>query len=151
MDCSQPLTKTPLRHQYKEIPAQRAFTTVTDVGTQMPDHLQNLWRNSTKKLSPPEQTAVAELLIKYQDVFSRGDYDIGKTNLVKHSIDTGTSVPIKQRPRRAPGANRDEINKQVEELLEKKLIEPSSSPWASPVVLVSKKDGTKRFCIELCT
>ena len=76
------------------------------------------------------------------------DYDIGKTSLVKHGIDTGTSVPIKQRPRRAPGATRDDINKQVKELLEKKLIEPSSSPWASPVVLVSKKDGTKSFCID---
>ena len=73
---------------------------------------------------------------------------MGHTNVVQHKIDTGDSRPIRQYPRRLPFAYREETSKQVAEMLDQGVIQASSSPWASPIVLVKKKDGTFRFCID---
>ena len=60
----------------------------------------------------------------------------------------GIRPPIREPPRRQPVRHQDEINNQVRDLLERGVIEPTESPWASNVVLVSKKDGTKRFYVD---
>jgi hypothetical protein len=57
-------------------------------------------------------------------------------------------VPIKPLPRRLPNALRPVVEEQVSEMLENQVIKPSNSPWASPIVLVRKKDGDWRFCID---
>ena len=69
-------------------------------------------------------------------------------NLVQHSIDVGAHNPIHQAPYRISLAEREIQQKKINRMLKEKVVEPSSSPWASPVVLVSKKDGSIRFCIE---
>lgn len=69
-------------------------------------------------------------------------------NLVKHKVDTGDHPPIKQPVRQFPFVYHDKITKMVEEMKQTGVIQPSSSPWASPVVLVPKKDGSYRFCID---
>lgn len=71
-----------------------------------------------------------------------------QTTLVVHGIDTGDSKPIKQKTRPIPIVARKEFKGIIKDLLERKVIEPSSSEWASPVVLVKKKDGTLRLCID---
>ena len=91
---------------------------------------------------------IRALLSNYSDVFSQGDHDIGRTDIIKHSIHTTSAAPIRQRPRRPPMGQRGELEKQVDDMLTRGIIEPSSSPWSSPVVLVDKKDGTKRFCVD---
>ena len=68
--------------------------------------------------------------------------------MVEHRIDTGEARPVKERPRRHPLCNQEEIMRQVEELKQRGVIEPSDSPWAANVVLVRKKDGTKRFGVD---
>ena len=88
------------------------------------------------------------LLIRYQDAFSKGDGDLGSTNLVKHSIDTGDSKPLRQPCRRLPQSQQEEADKQVQEMLPQGIITPSVSPWASPIILVKKKDGSTRFCVD---
>jgi hypothetical protein len=76
-------------------------------------------------------------------LFAASDSDYGRTSVVKHKIATGSAHPIKQPPSRLPDVLAKEVDKQV-----KGIITPSSSPWSSPVVLVRKKDGTTRFCVD---
>ncbi len=120
----------------------------TGADVKLPDHLTDLFEKCTVDLNPSDREEVLDLLISHQDVFSRGEFDIGRNNLVKHSIDTQGAPPIRQQLRRSSPAQRAEVERQVSELLEKGLIQPSDSPWASPVVLVTKKDGSKRLCLD---
>ena len=64
-------------------------------------------------------------------------------------IDTGDHLPIKLRQYRTPLNNRKIIDKVVDEMMDAKIISRSKSPWSFPVVIVNKKDGTKRFCVDL--
>ena len=84
-------------------------------------------------------------LLNFPDVFNNG---LGHTTVTDHKIDTGDSPPIHQYPRRLPYQFHGEVDKQVTEMLSQNVIQRSTSPWASPVVLVKKKDGTYRFCID---
>ena len=84
----------------------------------------------------------------YYYMFSRGTFDMGRTTLVEHSIDTGQNRPIRQALRRHPRAHLDEIDRQVDELQDSGFVEPAASPWASNVVLVRKKDGSYRLCVD---
>ena len=68
--------------------------------------------------------------------------------MVKHKINTEKSQPIRQPLRRQPYGKRDVEKQEVEKMLDRGVIEPSDSPWSSPIVLVSKKDGSTRFCID---
>ena len=67
---------------------------------------------------------------------------------MKHAINTGSKAPIKQHLRRTPIHLQDTLNQHIDDMLERDVIEPSSSPWASGIVLVRKKDGTTRFCVD---
>ncbi|GFX37058.1 hypothetical protein TNCV_1712511 [Trichonephila clavipes] len=62
--------------------------------------------------------------------------------------DTGEHPPIKQHPRRLQFAKQEEVQKLIKDMKNNDVIEPSSSPWASPIVLVTKKDGSTRFCVD---
>jgi len=68
--------------------------------------------------------------------------------MVKHHIYTRDTPPIKQPHRRVPPAKREEMQCAVQEMAKAGIIERSNSPWCSPVVLVTKKDGSKRFCVD---
>ena len=88
------------------------------------------------------------LLAKYADIFAACSSDLGRTDKVKHQIDTGSSAPIRQQVRRVPPARREEVKKLLKDMLAQDVIQPTNSPWASPVVLVRKKDGSTRFCVD---
>ena len=66
----------------------------------------------------------------------------------RHSIDTGQSRPVRQAVRRVSPSQRQEIKELLDDMLDKNVIQPSASPWASPIVLVKKKDGSTRFCVD---
>jgi len=95
-----------------------------------------------------EREQLWSLLEEYQDVFSLEEGERGETDLVELHVDTGGALPKKQPTRRVPFAVRQEIARQLREMQRNGVIQPSSSPWASPIVLVRKKDGTLRFCID---
>ena len=98
-------------------------------------------------MTESQYTVVRNLLKNYDDVFSRGVFDMLSTSLVEHVIDTGDHRPIRQRLRRHLIAHLDAIDQQVDDLLRDDFIEPAAGPWASNVVLVRKKDGSHRLCV----
>ena len=89
-----------------------------------------------------------QFLWKWKDVFSKDDLDIGRTSLLRHRIDLSDEKPFRIRHRRIPPAMYEEVRKHLKQMLEAGVIRRSYSPWASPVVLVKKKDGSLRFCID---
>ena len=114
----------------------------------VPEHLLDLLKRSATCLDKTQVTQLESLLCNYADVFSTGDGDLGRTGLVKHRIDTGGHPPIKHAPRRIAPARRKEMEAAVGELVEQGLVEKSSSPWSSAIVLVKKKDGSTRCCVD---
>ena len=84
----------------------------------------------------------------FSDIFAAYNSDLGKASLSEHTIDTGDSQPIKLPPRRTPPHHREIIDRQLDDLLKHVRIEPSQSPWSSPVVLARKHDGTFRMCVD---
>ena len=102
----------------------------------------------TPNLTPSQRSALETLLMEYNDIFSRHPSDLGRTNIFQHRIVTTTDRPIHQRPYRQPFHLRAETNRQVQEMLDADIITPSCSPWSSPVILVTKRNGKFRFCVD---
>ncbi|UYV77104.1 hypothetical protein LAZ67_14003317, partial [Cordylochernes scorpioides] len=98
-----------------------------------------------KNLSFKEQERLKQILAKYTDLFSSR---LGRTNLEKHQIHTEDAKPIKHKPYRVSAKERTIIKDQIDEMLEEGIIRPSSSPWSFPVILVKKRDGKYRFCVD---
>ena len=114
----------------------------------LPEHLLGLFERSSKFLDENQKVKLSSFLSEFKDVFAVGDHDLGRTGLVKHKINVGDNAPIKQAPRRLPLHQRLEEEKQIEQMLSRDVIEVSDSPWGSPIVLVKKKDGSYRYCID---
>ena len=115
----------------------------------LPEHLQELYAKSTQNLDSEQQSKLKDLLIEYQNQFSKDSYDIGRTTILEHHINVkpGTK-PIKQQPYRLPMAKRRDAENEIKRMAECDLIEPSTSPWSSPAIIVPKKNGGIRFCID---
>ncbi len=75
-------------------------------------------------------------------MFALSDSELGYTDVLHHSVDTGDNLPIKQRSYRTPVLRREQVAPMFSEMEEHGVVQPSNSPWASPVVLVPKKDGS---------
>ncbi|KAL1258013.1 hypothetical protein QQF64_011257 [Cirrhinus molitorella] len=94
-------------------------------------------------LSAAQKTEIQHLIGQFSDVFSPRP---GRTHVLQHDIRTPPGVIARQRPYRVPEARRQAIEEEVQEMLKLGVIEPSRSPWSSPIVMVPKPDGTLRFC-----
>ncbi len=103
---------------------------------------------NNSNLNEDQKFELQDLIFEYSDIFSTGDHDLGETGLVEHIIDTKDSKPIYQRPYRAEHLKRVVIEKEVNKMIDNDIIEPSNSAWSSPVVLVTKPDGSIRFCVN---
>jgi len=95
-----------------------------------------------------DKQMVRGLLNEYKHLFAMNDLELGTTDIVKMTIDTGDAQPIKQKPYRTPLLQRPIIEKHINNMLDAGIIKESTSPWSSPVVLVPKKGGDTRFCID---
>ena len=107
------------------------------------------FEEGTKSWTPQQRERAKSTIEKYSFLFAMDSLDLGKTDLVKHHIELSNYAPIKDRYRRIPPHQYEEVRKHLKEMLEIGAIRRSNSPWASPVVLVRKKDGSLRFCIDL--
>lgn len=92
-----------------------------------------------------EQSGRLEHLL--QDVFSQMPEELGCTDLVHHVIKTNAE-PIKQRFYPISPALQKHVYAELDDMLKKGIIEPSTSPWSSPIVMVKKPDGSYRFCVD---
>ena len=118
-----------------------------------PERLNELFEKLNLKgiedWSETKQAEVHELMTEFQYLFALSDLELGCTSLVKHRINVNNPVPFKERYRRIPPQEFDEVRNHLQEMLKVGVIRKSASPWAGPVVLVRKKDGSLRFCIDL--
>ena len=110
--------------------------------------LWNMVENCCGRVTEEQKKRVYLLVSAYADIFAAFPTDYGHTNRLLHTINTGNHPPIRQHARRLPPYKKEEIRTLLNQMQEKGIIRPSNSPWASPVVLVQKKDGTKRFCVD---
>jgi len=97
------------------------------------------------KLDEGKKADIARLMEKHAETLTK---EPGLTELAEFRLDTGDSAPIYQRPYNTPVHFRASIDKELDWLLEKKFIRPSTSPWVSPIVAVRKPDGTARLCVD---
>uniref|UniRef100_A0A668AQP4 Gypsy retrotransposon integrase-like protein 1 n=1 Tax=Myripristis murdjan TaxID=586833 RepID=A0A668AQP4_9TELE len=99
-------------------------------------------------LTAEEQGKLAALLKKWEKVFSANEEDFGRTNIVQHQIPTGDANPVRERFRPLPPLLYKEMRALLSGMLQGGIITESSSPWAAPIVMVRKKDGSWRFCVD---
>ena len=97
--------------------------------------------------SSTQQQQLKSLFQEFSDIVSQGEDDLGCTPLLQHTIET-EGPPLRQPYRRQNPAVRQEEMAQVQQMLSSGIIRPSNSPWASPVILVKKKDGSLRLCVD---
>ena len=101
-----------------------------------------------ENLTSDKLTQVKSVLNKWSDIFSKGPTDLGKTDLVKHTIKLTDDTPFKDPYRRIPPGLFEEVRAHLKEILDAGAIRELESPYSSNVVLVQKKDGSLRFCID---
>ena len=95
-----------------------------------------------EELTPDKLAALNQIKESFKDVFRNCP---GNTPLLTHAIETGEAKPVFHHPRRIPLAWRDKVKEEVDTMLKSGVIEPSHSPWTSPIV---QKEGGLRLCID---
>ena len=117
--------------------------------SELPEHLQTMYDKNISSLSQDQQIAFKNLLIEFPDVFSRDDFDLGcLKGGIEHKIITHDEIPIKEKFRRTPLHLQQQEKGYIEKLLKQGAIEPSISEWSAAPVLVRKKSGELRYCID---
>ena len=115
---------------------------------QIPTHLIEMIDRAKPQLNTTELNKLTDLLIEYQDVFAQDEFDLGNFTEIEHKIDTGNAKPIKLRMRRTPACFVNEEKAHLDKMLDAGVIQPSISEWAAAPVLVRKKCGGVRWCID---
>ena len=104
--------------------------------------------SALSNISGDIHTKLRDVLVENADTFSFSTKDLGCTGLVKHHIDTQGQGPIRLRPYRTSPRQKEVAKQIIDELLDNNIIQPSTSPWSAPIVLVKKKTGEDRLCID---
>ena len=98
-------------------------------------------------ITADQKRQIEQLLIKYNSVFAKNSSDLGLCTLIEHKIET-FGAPVRQALRRTTYEEKQNIEPQIKAMLEADVIAPSTSPWASNLVLVRKRDNTLRTCVD---
>ena len=102
----------------------------------------------TSKVIAEFRAPLIQVIQKYLEIFSKQGYDIGKTDIIQHHIDTQGHAPIRLKPYRTPYKLQYEMQKHIKEMLANDIIKPSLSPWAAPALLVRKHYNSTRFVVD---
>ena len=144
-DETRVLVSCPLGTDYQESPSRESGQPATPRREQdLPDGITLEDFSGT----PAEKQGALRIFTAYSDVFAKEGEDLGHTTTAQHSIPTTDDVPVAQRHRRIPPNQLAEVKQHLQDLLEKGVITPSQSNYASPIVLVRKKNGTLRMCVD---
>ena len=111
-----------------------------------PEHVTSMIERTPISTSEKEQ--LRNVIGKHLKVFAPTTGPDTRTTLTQHEIETGDALPIRQKVRRLPLAQQSIATEEINKMLDNDVIEPSDSPWAAPIVLVRKKDGSMRFCVD---
>ncbi|CAH0726940.1 unnamed protein product, partial [Brenthis ino] len=96
-------------------------------------------------LNKDEHERLTAIINEIRDNIGTG---LGRTTILRHTIDTGTNKPIYQKQYNFSPVIKKQIERELDDMLSKDVVEPSHSPWCSPIVLVKKADGTNRLCLD---
>lgn len=130
---------------------------ISSKSPQKGDVSSNGEENSTKELcfdfgDSPLTTEwkerISQKLRDMSEVFAMHDFDVGRTDKVKHSIKLHDNTPFKHRARPIHPDDFEAVRRHLEELLEAGIIRESESSFSSPIVVVKKKNGDVRLCID---
>jgi hypothetical protein len=130
-----------------EVPYMGALSWApTDAATD--DDIRRMVARADEDLTLEEAAQLATLLTDNRDVFAPSLTHPGQANHAPHEIDVQGHRPVKSHPRRASPKEMVVQSTEISKMLSAGVVRPSKGPWASPVVLVTKKDGTTRFCVD---
>ena len=128
----------------RSVPQWSMFPTLRSLGrvNQIPSHMDV---DIIPNLTSSEKASMRDLLVSFSDVLT----DVpGRVSVIEHKIILTSEKPVCLKPYRLPFRSRELVEKEIRDMLELDVIEPSTSPYSSPIVLVNKPDGTVRFCID---
>src|SRR4051794_9695449 len=100
-----------------------------------------------EKVPQWEEAIIRSIIAEFEDILATQPSDLPAQTKIKHDIDTGNVPPINQRAYRLPYHQEKWVRAEIDELLAAGVIQKSDSPWASPIILVPKKDGV-RMCVD---
>lgn len=120
---------------------------ISNMAATIPEHLNAVLERGCSHLNEEQKIKFKNFLLKNQECFAKPG-EVGRTHLGTHKIKLKDETPIREPPRRIPLYKRQALEEEIEKLEQRGLIEKSSSPWSSQTVMVQKKDGTWRMCID---
>ena len=133
--------------QVLEVGAQELQTN-TDRSQKAAKIIQEMCSKVDSSVPSDTRTALLELMTAYADVLSIDEYDLGRTGAVQHRIDTGDNRSSRQPLRPQARVHLPVIDQLLTDMQQHGVIEPCQSNWASNIVLIKKKDGSLRFCVD---
>ena len=129
-------------------PSVNSTTFLPDTLTTEQQEFLALFRLDQSALNDDERFRLSSLLLSYRSIFACSPDELGHTKVTTHQIPTGDSQPIRVPAYRTPHHLKSVLKDHIDSMLDNGIISLSTSPWSSPVVLVRKKDGSYRFCVD---
>ena len=137
-----------VKEEFEGLPEDTLKQMLIDEIDVIPEHVKDLYVRSTTHLDLVECIILARFIMEYADVFAKDDLDLGCCTVLEHEINTGDAKPIRQPMRWTPLGFADEEDEYLQKMLKGEVIQPPKSDWASPPVLVWKKDRKVRWCVD---
>ena len=122
--------------------------TLEELKLMLPEHIHDLFLRSCTEITLEQAERVAYFLLEFETVFAKNDTDLGCYTDITHSIDTSDAKPVRLQMRRTPLGFQGEEEKHLRQMLDMGVIRESTSEWAAAPVLVRKRDGSVRYCID---